>query len=75
MAPDVGKRAYELFVEEAITENSELWDVILILGDFYRSRQESKRHIYMVYLPKVKWKVKWLDVIQCNIRPRECFHR
>jgi hypothetical protein len=60
LVPDVGKRAYELFVEEAITDNSELWDVILILGDFY--------------LPKVKWKVKWLDdVIQCNIRPREWF--
>jgi hypothetical protein len=45
LAPDVGKRAYELFVEdiEAITDNSELRDVILILGDFN--------------LPKVKRKV------------------
>jgi hypothetical protein len=36
LVTDVGKRAYELFVEdiEAITDNSELRDVILILGDF-----------------------------------------
>jgi hypothetical protein len=42
---DVGKRAYELFVEdiEAITDNSGLRDIILVLGDFN--------------LPKVKWKV------------------
>jgi hypothetical protein len=35
LAPDVAKRAYELFVEdiEAITDNSELRDVILILGN------------------------------------------
>jgi hypothetical protein len=45
LAPDVGKRAYELFVEdmETITENSELRVVILVLGDFNQ--------------PKVKWKV------------------
>jgi hypothetical protein len=36
LAPDVEKRAYELFVEDikVITDNSELRDVILILGDF-----------------------------------------
>jgi hypothetical protein len=36
LALDVGKRAYELFVEdiEAITDNSGLRDVILIFGDF-----------------------------------------
>jgi hypothetical protein len=45
LAPDIGKRAYELFVEdiEAITDNSGLRDVILFLGDFN--------------LPKLKWKV------------------
>jgi hypothetical protein len=45
LAPDVGKRAYDLFVEdiEAITDNSDLCDVILVLGDFN--------------LLKVKWKV------------------
>jgi hypothetical protein len=44
LAPDVGKCAYELFVEDikAITDNSGLRDVILILGYFN--------------LPKVKWK-------------------
>jgi hypothetical protein len=32
----LGKRAYDLFVEdfEAITDNSDLCDVILVLGDF-----------------------------------------
>jgi hypothetical protein len=36
LAPDGGKRAYELFMEdiEAITDNRELRDVILIRGDF-----------------------------------------
>jgi hypothetical protein len=45
LAPDVGKRAYDLFVEDikAITNNSELCDVNLVLGDFN--------------LPKVRWKV------------------
>jgi hypothetical protein len=45
LAPDIGKRAYELFVEdiEAITDNSGPRDVILFLGDFN--------------LPKLKWKV------------------
>jgi hypothetical protein len=45
LAADIGKRAFELFVEdiEAITDNSELQDVISILGDFN--------------LPKFKWKV------------------
>jgi hypothetical protein len=35
LAPDVEKRAYDLFVEdiEAITDNSDLCDVILALGD------------------------------------------
>jgi hypothetical protein len=45
LAPDVGKRAYALFVEdiEAMTDNSGLRDVILVLGHFE--------------LPKLKWKV------------------
>jgi hypothetical protein len=45
LAPDVGKRTYELYVEdiEASTDNSGLRDVVLILGDFN--------------LPKVKCKV------------------
>jgi hypothetical protein len=45
LAPDIGKHAYDLFVEdiEAITDNSDLCDVILFLGDFN--------------LPKVIWKV------------------
>jgi hypothetical protein len=45
LAPDVWKRAYDLFVEdiEAITDNSDLCDVILALGD--------------LNLPKVRWKV------------------
>jgi hypothetical protein len=36
VAPDVGKRAYKLFVEDvkAITDNSGLRDVMLVLGDF-----------------------------------------
>jgi hypothetical protein len=45
LAPDIGKHAYDLFVEdiEAITDNSDLCDVILVLGDFN--------------LPRVIWKV------------------
>jgi hypothetical protein len=45
LASGVGKRAYELFVEdiEVITDNSDLCDVILVLGDFN--------------LPTVRWKV------------------
>jgi hypothetical protein len=36
LASDVGKRAYDLFVEdiEAITDNNDLCNVILVLGDF-----------------------------------------
>jgi hypothetical protein len=36
LAPDVGKRAYDLFMEEieAITDNSDLCNVILALVDF-----------------------------------------
>jgi hypothetical protein len=43
LAPDIGKRAYDLFVEEieAITDNSDHCDVNLVLGDFN--------------LPKVRW--------------------
>jgi hypothetical protein len=45
LAPEVEKRVYDLFVEDiaAITDNSDLCDVILVLGDFN--------------LPKVRWKV------------------
>jgi Reverse transcriptase (RNA-dependent DNA polymerase)/Endonuclease-reverse transcriptase len=45
LAPDVGKHAYDLFVEdiEVISDNSECRDVILVLGDFN--------------LPKIRWKV------------------
>jgi hypothetical protein len=60
LAPDVGKRAYELFVEdiEAITYNSGLRDVILILGDFN--------------LLKDKWKVdeKSGSMIPLNLTSR-----
>jgi hypothetical protein len=36
LAPDVGKRVNDLFVEdiEVITDSSDLCDVILVLGDF-----------------------------------------
>jgi hypothetical protein len=45
LAPDVGKRACDLIVEDigAITDNSDFCDVILVLGDFN--------------LLKVRWKV------------------
>jgi hypothetical protein len=45
LAPDVGKRAYDLFVEDvkAITDTSDLCDVIVVLGGFN--------------LLKVRWKV------------------
>jgi hypothetical protein len=45
LAPDVGKRAYELFVEdvEVITGNSELRDVILVVGDCQKSNANLTR--------------------------------
>jgi hypothetical protein len=45
LAPDVGKHAYDLFVEdiEAIRENNDLCDVIAVFGDFN--------------LPKIRWNV------------------
>jgi hypothetical protein len=54
LATDVGKCAYDLFVEdiEAITDNSDLCDVILVLGDFN--------------LPKIRWKV---DEGSCSVFP------
>jgi hypothetical protein len=45
LASDVGKHANDLFVEdiEAIMDNSDLCDVVLVLGD--------------LNLPRVRWKV------------------
>jgi hypothetical protein len=45
VAPGVGKRAYDLFVDgiEAITDNSNLCDDILVLDD--------------INLPKIRWMV------------------
>jgi hypothetical protein len=45
LAPDAEKHAYFLFVQdiEVITDNSGLWDVILVLGD--------------INLPEARWKV------------------
>jgi hypothetical protein len=54
LAPDVGKRAYDLFEEdiEAITDNSVPSDVILVLGDFN--------------LPKIRWKVLLCVAFLCD---------
>jgi hypothetical protein len=44
LAPDVEKPSYDLFVEdiEAITDNSDLCDVILAFGDFFFAENQKE---------------------------------